>query len=146
MGSVPNCQKQILMHHAIRWFKCKLEPPKNASAVSNLISSPAATTLLSWYMYLFVLVLYATLVALVVLFLVNFGSVSSGHSTFSGVAVRISFIILCPSASSLSLVFCLLLKLAFSCHSLLVLIFCSWVPLNLIGVTFGLVVLAFAGL
>ena len=40
--------------------------------------------------------------ALVVLFLVNFGSASSGHSTFLGVAVRISFIILCPSASRLS--------------------------------------------
>ena len=29
MGSVPNCQKEIPMHHAIRWFKCKLKPPKN---------------------------------------------------------------------------------------------------------------------
>ena len=40
--------------------------------------------------------------ALVVLFLANFGSVSSGHSTFLGVAVRISFLILCSSVSSLS--------------------------------------------
>ena len=53
-------------------------------------------------MYLFVLVSYTDLMALVVLFLVNFGSVSSGHSTFLGVAVRILFTILCPSASSLS--------------------------------------------
>ena len=29
MGSVPNCWKEILMCHAIRWFKCKLKPPKN---------------------------------------------------------------------------------------------------------------------
>ena len=29
MGSVPNCQKEIPVHHAIRWFKCKLKPPKN---------------------------------------------------------------------------------------------------------------------
>ena len=29
MGSVPNCKKEIPAHHAIRWFKCKLKPPKN---------------------------------------------------------------------------------------------------------------------
>ena len=29
MGSVPNCRKEIPMHPAIRWFKCKLKPPKN---------------------------------------------------------------------------------------------------------------------
>ena len=29
MGSVPNCQKEIPVRHAIRWFKCKLKPPKN---------------------------------------------------------------------------------------------------------------------
>ena len=28
MGSVPNCQKEIPMRHAIRWFKCKLKTPK----------------------------------------------------------------------------------------------------------------------
>ena len=28
MGSVPNCQKEILTHYAIRWFKCKLKLPK----------------------------------------------------------------------------------------------------------------------
>ena len=28
MGSVPNCLKEIPTHHAIRWFKCKLKPPK----------------------------------------------------------------------------------------------------------------------
>ena len=72
------------------------------SEVSNPISSPAATVLLSWYVYLFVLMLYATLLAFVVLFLVNFGSVPSGHFTFFGVAVRILFIILHPSVSSLS--------------------------------------------
>ena len=29
MGSVPNEQKEILMRDPIRWFKCKLKPPKN---------------------------------------------------------------------------------------------------------------------
>ena len=29
MGSVPNCRKEIPNRHAIRWFKCKLTPPKN---------------------------------------------------------------------------------------------------------------------
>ena len=29
MESVPNCRKEIPMRHAIRWFKCKLKPPKN---------------------------------------------------------------------------------------------------------------------
>ena len=29
MGSVPNCQKEIAMHDPIKWFKCKLKPPKN---------------------------------------------------------------------------------------------------------------------
>ena len=31
MGSVPNCRKEIPMCHAIRWFECKLKPPKNES-------------------------------------------------------------------------------------------------------------------
>ena len=29
MGSVPNCQKEIPNRYGIRWFKCKLKPPKN---------------------------------------------------------------------------------------------------------------------
>ena len=29
MGSVPNCQKEIADRYPIRWFKCKLKPPKN---------------------------------------------------------------------------------------------------------------------
>ena len=29
MGSVPNCQKEIANRYGIRWFKCKLKPPKN---------------------------------------------------------------------------------------------------------------------
>ena len=28
MRSVPNCRKEIPARHAIRWFKCKLKPPK----------------------------------------------------------------------------------------------------------------------
>ena len=31
MGSVPNERKEILTHDPIRWFKCKLKPPKNSS-------------------------------------------------------------------------------------------------------------------
>ena len=30
MGSVPNCRWQIPRCDAIRWFKCKLKPPKNS--------------------------------------------------------------------------------------------------------------------
>ena len=29
MGSVPNCPKKIANRYGIRWFKCKLKPPKN---------------------------------------------------------------------------------------------------------------------
>ena len=29
MGSVPNCRQGALTRSAIRWFKCKLKPPKN---------------------------------------------------------------------------------------------------------------------
>ena len=32
MGSVPNCLKEIPACHAIRWFKCKLKPPKNGAS------------------------------------------------------------------------------------------------------------------
>ena len=28
MGSVPNCRKEIAHRYGIRWFKCKLKPPK----------------------------------------------------------------------------------------------------------------------
>ena len=28
MGSVPNCEKEIANRYSIRWFKCKLKPPK----------------------------------------------------------------------------------------------------------------------
>ena len=30
MGSVPNCRKEIANRYPIRWFKCKLKPPKKA--------------------------------------------------------------------------------------------------------------------
>ena len=33
MGSVPNCRKEIADHYPIRWFKCKLKPPKNAGRI-----------------------------------------------------------------------------------------------------------------
>ena len=35
-GSVPNCQKEILMRHAIRWFKCKHKPPKKKNNKKTL--------------------------------------------------------------------------------------------------------------
>ena len=35
MGSVPNCQKEIPACHAIRWFKCKLKPPKKEDGSSR---------------------------------------------------------------------------------------------------------------
>ena len=28
MESVPNCRKEIAVRYPIRWFKCKLKPPK----------------------------------------------------------------------------------------------------------------------
>ena len=31
MGSVPNCRKEIANRYGIRWFKCKLKPPKKMS-------------------------------------------------------------------------------------------------------------------
>ena len=35
MGSVPNCRKQIAVRYPIRWFKCKLKPPKNQKGVEE---------------------------------------------------------------------------------------------------------------
>ena len=37
MGSVSNCQKEIPACHAIRWFKCKLKPPKNQLQVLGML-------------------------------------------------------------------------------------------------------------
>ena len=31
MGSVPNCPKEIANRYGIRWFKCKLKPPKKVA-------------------------------------------------------------------------------------------------------------------
>ena len=39
MGSVPNCQKEIAARHAIRWFKCKLKPPKNDVSIDKSASA-----------------------------------------------------------------------------------------------------------
>ena len=36
MGSVPNCRKEIPVHHAIRWFKCKLKPPNKSNKHSTI--------------------------------------------------------------------------------------------------------------
>ena len=35
MGSVPNCRKEIANRYGIRWFKCKLKPPKNDTSVTE---------------------------------------------------------------------------------------------------------------
>ena len=35
MGSVPNCWKQIAVRYPIRWFKCKLKPPKKLVRAST---------------------------------------------------------------------------------------------------------------
>ena len=35
MGSVPNCRKEIANRYGIRWFKCKLKPPKNHIRISE---------------------------------------------------------------------------------------------------------------
>ena len=35
MGSVPNCRKEITMRYSIRWFKCKLKPPKKVSRIPH---------------------------------------------------------------------------------------------------------------
>ena len=39
IGSVPNCQKEIPACHAIRWFKCKLKPPKNGLVIKKIFFS-----------------------------------------------------------------------------------------------------------
>ena len=41
MGSVPNCQKEIPARHAIRWFKCKLKPPKNQDKARQAMTQAA---------------------------------------------------------------------------------------------------------
>ena len=43
MGSVPNCRKEIADRYPIRWFKCKLKPPKNLWA-STRTHDPFLTT------------------------------------------------------------------------------------------------------
>ena len=34
MGSVPNCRKEIANRYGIRWFKCKLKPPKKEISIT----------------------------------------------------------------------------------------------------------------
>ena len=36
MGSVPNCPKEIANRYGIRWFKCKLKPPKKNPMIFGL--------------------------------------------------------------------------------------------------------------
>ena len=43
MGSVPNCRKQIAVRYPIRWFKCKLKPPKNDKKMTNVKSVEIGT-------------------------------------------------------------------------------------------------------
>ena len=49
MGSVPNCRKEIPDRHDIRWFKCKLKPPKK-QAYDHLF--PMAAPIDSLFLYL----------------------------------------------------------------------------------------------
>ena len=37
MGSVPNCRKEITNRYPIRWFKCKLKPPKKNNLAAQLV-------------------------------------------------------------------------------------------------------------
>ena len=39
MGSVPKCRKEIAAHDPIRWFKCKLKPPKKYHLLSHSCTS-----------------------------------------------------------------------------------------------------------
>ena len=45
MGSVPNCRKEIANRYDIRWFKCKLKPPKNNPANGKFTQNPYKPTL-----------------------------------------------------------------------------------------------------
>ena len=38
MGSVPNCRKEIADRYPIRWFKCKLKPPKKTLLKETLLT------------------------------------------------------------------------------------------------------------
>ena len=56
MRSVPNCRKEIPARHAIRWFKCKLKPPKNvlmthsatflSGMLSDMLNSSSSSNIL----------------------------------------------------------------------------------------------------
>ena len=39
MGSVPNCRKEIANCYGIRWFKCKLKPPKKGCIGTAVLGS-----------------------------------------------------------------------------------------------------------
>ena len=45
MGSVPNCRKEIADRYPIRWFKCKLKPPKKENFGKEIGNTTTGTTL-----------------------------------------------------------------------------------------------------
>ena len=52
MGSVPNCRKEIPTRHAIRWFRCKLKPPKKGRA-STRVHDPFSDNLKIWPTFIY---------------------------------------------------------------------------------------------
>ena len=48
MGSVPNCWKEIPVRDAIRWFKCKLKPPKKINWFTSTSMACTWSIPLSW--------------------------------------------------------------------------------------------------
>ena len=44
MGSVPNWPKEIADHDPIRWFKCKLKPPKKVLYKASINITPLSST------------------------------------------------------------------------------------------------------
>ena len=51
MGSVPNCRKEIANRYSIRWFKCKLKPPKNPRLQHTATSKDKFVSILNASMY-----------------------------------------------------------------------------------------------
>ena len=46
MGSVPNCRKEIANCYGIRWFKCKLKPPKKLNLMLLLMTRMTRPTIM----------------------------------------------------------------------------------------------------
>ena len=66
MGSVPNCQKEIPARHAIRWFKCKLKPPKNITCLLGHEEQNVIMLIGIWKFFLCYLASWSILLCLLV--------------------------------------------------------------------------------